>query len=82
METIKRYYRVDRRHISFIKFIFEAYEGVAVVTTLDASLGIIMICASPQCGELADCIMGDLGRQFRIESFDRLPDPSPGATPL
>ena len=73
---------MDRRHISFIKFIFEAYEGVALVTTLEASQGIIMISASPQCGELADSIMGDLGRQFRIESFDRLPESNPGATPL
>ncbi|MGD9008509.1 MAG: DUF4911 domain-containing protein, partial [Desulfobacteraceae bacterium] len=36
MRTTKQLYRVDRRQISMIRFIFEAYEGLAVVTTVDS----------------------------------------------
>ena len=41
-ETIKRYYRVDRREIAFLRFIFEAYDGLAVLETLDPEAGSIV----------------------------------------
>jgi hypothetical protein len=67
METKKQYYRVDRRRISLIKFIIEAYEGLAVVSTLNASSGLIVLAVAPQCGDLAQMVMADLGKQFLIE---------------
>ena len=73
MNTTKQHYRVDRRHIIFIRFIFEAYEGVAVVTTLDAAAGKIVLSVSPQCENLAACIMRDLGRKFLVEANDQPP---------
>ncbi len=72
MRTVRQYYRVDRRRISLIKFIFEAYEGVAVVTTLDAATGEIVLSVAPGCETIADDVMADLTREFRIE---------PGASP-
>ncbi len=35
METIKKYYRIERKEICFLKFIFEAYDGIAMLTTVD-----------------------------------------------
>ncbi len=67
METSKRWYRVDRRRINFIKFIFEAYEGVAVVTTLKATTGLIRLAIAPGCEAFAQEIMGDLSRSILIE---------------
>ena len=67
MQTVKQYYRVDRRRISLIRFVFEAYEGLAVVTTLDAASGTIVLAVAPGCETMAREIMVDLGRGFLIE---------------
>jgi hypothetical protein len=67
METSKQMYRVDRRRISFIKFIFEAYEGIAVVTTIDAASGLIRLAIAPGCEAVAQEVMGDLSRSILIE---------------
>ena len=67
MQTVKQYYRVDRRRISLIRFVFEAYEGVAVVTTLDAATGTIVLAVAPGCEPVAHDIMKDLGKGFLIE---------------
>ena len=39
MQCQKKYLRVDRRQIGFMKFIFEAYEGIANLTTIERSGG-------------------------------------------
>lgn len=67
METTRRKYRVDRRRISLIKFVFEAYEGLAVVTTLDAAAGIIAVRVAPGCEMMAEAVIMDLGQRFIIE---------------
>jgi hypothetical protein len=68
MRTVEQLYRVDRRRISYIKFIFEAYEGLAVVTTLDPAAGIIALRVAPGCEGTAGEVMKDLGRGFMVES--------------
>jgi hypothetical protein len=70
IRTVKQHYRVDRRRISLIKFILEAYEGLAVVTTLNASAGSIVLAVAPACTEMAKLVMADLGRHFMIEPDD------------
>lgn len=68
MQTHKHYYRVDRRQISFIRFVIEAYEGVAVVTTLDRSLGLIGVAVAPGCEAIVGSIISDLSRSILIEA--------------
>jgi hypothetical protein len=75
MNTERHYYRVDRRRINFIRFIFEAYEGLAVVSTIHATAGLIALAVAPGCSAMADGIMQDLGRHIMIERMDALPDP-------
>ncbi len=70
METSKRTYRVDRRRISLIKFVFEAYEGVAVVTTLDAATGLIRLSIAPGCEAVAHEVMEDLSRSIMMEPVE------------
>jgi hypothetical protein len=67
MKTSRRYYRIDRRQINFVRFTFEAYEGVAVVTTLDAAAGIVVVCIAPGCETIVSDIMDDLSRHIQIE---------------
>ena len=67
MKTIHRYYRVVRREIAFLRFIFEAYDGIAVVKTVDAQKGIILLYIAPGCEQDVDYVLQDLQKQIMIE---------------
>ncbi|MDJ0721487.1 MAG: DUF4911 domain-containing protein [Desulfobacterales bacterium] len=47
--TTQHLYRIDRRDISFLRYILEAYDGMAVVTTRDAAQGIVSVTVAPGC---------------------------------
>lgn len=70
MQTTKQIYRVDRRQINLIRFIFEAYEGLAVVTTLESASGLISLAVAPGCEAVAREVMENLGREMLVESFN------------
>ncbi len=67
METIKKYYRVDRREICFLRFIFEAYDGIAMLTTVDPDAGFVTFYISPGCEEDVEMILQDLKNDIMIE---------------
>lgn len=67
LETSKQIYRVDRRQINLIRFIFEAYEGVAVVSTVEAAAGLISLAVAPGCEAVAESVMDDLSKSILIE---------------
>ncbi len=71
METIRKIIRIDRREICFIKFILEAYEGIATMTTIDARQGIVLLRIAPGCEKEVEALLRDLGEDIMIEVFDR-----------
>ena len=68
MKTTQRLFRLDRNEIAFVKFIFEAYDGVANLSTLDREMGIIQLTIAG-CEELAFKILEDLKRTIQIEPW-------------
>ena len=66
-ETIKQHYRVDRREIAFIRFILEAYDGLAVVKTLDPLKGLIEFQIAPGCEHDVEVILKDLQCSIMME---------------
>ena len=66
MKTTTQYYRVDRRQIAFIKFIFEAYDGIAGMRTTDPAKGIIKLHIAPGCEEQVGRILRDLKKEILI----------------
>lgn len=70
MQTTRRCYRVDRSRISFVKFILEAYDNVAVLSTVDSRRGLVQIRIAPGCEKLVDGIMAELSRKFEIVAVD------------
>jgi gamma-glutamyl phosphate reductase len=66
---IQKEYRVDKTRIGFIRFIFEAYEGVAVVTTLDVKTGHIVLRIAPDRVDTADRIVADLKKDFMFNEW-------------
>ncbi len=67
METIKRYYRVNRKEICFLKFIFEAYDGIAVLSTIDSASGIVVLLIPPGCEGDVEIIINNLKKDILIE---------------
>lgn len=48
-ECAVRFYFIDPYQIHYLRFIVEAYEGMGVVSTLDAGLGLVKIAIAPGC---------------------------------
>jgi hypothetical protein len=65
--------RVDRREISFFKFVLEAYEGVAILSTIDPHLGTVELMIGPGCESHVDQIIRDLSEHIRIEAVPNAP---------
>jgi hypothetical protein len=70
LNTIKKYLRVDRRKIAFLKFIFEAYDGIVTITTVDPDQGIIRLCIAPGCENDVEMILKDLKKDIMMEQID------------
>lgn len=69
LETIKKYYRIDRSEIGFIKFIVEAYDGLAVLTTVDPEAGIVILYIAPGCEADVETILQELKKDIMIETL-------------
>jgi len=70
LETVKKYYRVDRKNMAFMKFIFEAYDGIATVSTVDSAAGLIMLRIPPGNEADVDMVLDDLRNDMLIEQTD------------
>jgi hypothetical protein len=44
-----RNYLIDPYQIHYLRFIIEAYPGMAVVSTVDSTLGLVSIAVAPGC---------------------------------
>ena len=71
MKTLQKYYRIDRKEISFLKFIIEAYDGIALLRTVDPAAGIVALHISPGCEPVVDMILNDLKQEIMIEDMNR-----------
>jgi len=67
LNTIKKHLRVDRKEIAFLKFIFEAYDGIVTITTVDPDQGVILLCIAPGCENDVEMILQDLKKNILIE---------------
>ncbi len=68
MNTIQRYFRVDRKAISLMRFTFEGYEGIASVTTLNPATGLIVLNIAPGCEPDVERVLLDLQGQIYMEA--------------
>ena len=75
METIKKYFRVDRRKIHLIRFILEGYDGIATLTTIDPHRGIVRLNIPPGCEDDVETVIQDIGKEVVIKQ-------SPAATSI
>lgn len=50
LSIIKRYISIPRHEIAYMQFIFESYEGLATLSTIDPGKGLLML-SIPSCFE-------------------------------
>ncbi len=81
LKTIRHTYRIDRTAIAFVKFIIEAYDNLAVVSTLDSREGVVSLAIAPACQDQVDRIMASLGAHIDIVKIDRPPDAAAAGQP-
>jgi len=65
--TRRQLYRVDRKAVCFIKFIFEAYDGIALIETVDPYAACIALHVAPGCEPEVEALIADLSREHLIE---------------
>jgi len=61
--------RLSPEDIALVKFLFESYEGVAIVRTVDRRTAIIVVLVSPDFLAVARAILDDLQQRVPIEQI-------------
>ena len=64
---------MDRREIAFIKFIIEAYDGIAALRTIDPMKGTILFYIAPGCEPQFRKILQELSKQILIQPLKTIP---------
>ncbi len=67
MNTVETIYCVNKADIGYIKFLFEAYDGIAVVSTVSKEKDIIAIYTAPGCEEEVDALISSLAETVKME---------------
>lgn len=65
--------RVPRREIAYVKFVFESYEGVAMLRTLDRFAATVVVLAVPDLVAQARAIIDALQAEGACEEITRPP---------
>lgn len=75
-----RYFRVERRDLVYLKFILEAYEGLAILSTVDPEGAVVRISATGFFERDLDGLMRALAREIEIKEVPR-PEGRPDGLP-
>jgi hypothetical protein len=81
LETTTKIFRIDRQDIAFLKFIFEAYDGIAVLTTLERGSGTVRLTIAPGCDQEVAAVLAGLCQTIRMEPREAPVGPCPAAAP-
>jgi hypothetical protein len=69
------YLRLAPSDIAFVKFLFESYEEVGLVRTLDREAAVIVLLIAPDFLPVARAILDDLGSCVSFTEVDAPPAP-------
>ena len=68
------YLAIPPEHIAYVKFVFESYEEVGIIRTVDRKRAIIVLLAMPDFADAARQILESLKRDIPLEEISRPPD--------
>ncbi len=69
MKVSKKYYRVNPRDICFIRYVFEAHDGLAVISTLPEAKDTIVLRIAPGNEEDVLAIVSGLKKELTMEEL-------------
>jgi hypothetical protein len=78
VETIQRYYRINRDGIALLKFILESYDNAAFIRTVDRHGSIIEVFISPGFLPEVEAVIAELKDELNIQQVA----PPEGIDPL
>jgi uncharacterized protein DUF4911 len=67
LQTISKFYLIDRKQVGFFKFILEAYDGIAVVETIDSTAAKIKLHIAPGCEPDVENVLNELRKEMLID---------------
>ncbi len=67
-ETEKLYLRIDPRRIHYLKFLLEAYDGLAVLSTIDVRSGLVVIRYPIYSQDVLFALLSDLAKDISNKS--------------
>jgi hypothetical protein len=70
VETHKRYFRVTGRDLVYLKFILEAYEGLATMSTADKANGIVSVTYSDCFAATVDALLTALSGEISLSEVN------------
>jgi len=68
LKTATKYYRVDLHEICYLKFIIEAYDGIAVLSTVNKESNLVMLRIAPGCESDVEELLIGLKTEMKIEA--------------
>jgi hypothetical protein len=80
LKTTSKFYSIEKKSVGFVKFIFEAYDGIAVVETIDRQASIIKLHIAPGCEGVVDDVLNELKKEIFIEPVSEVADQGAGNT--
>lgn len=63
-DVVPIFLEVPRAEIGYVKFIFESYEGIAVLRTLDRQRGLVVVLAVPDFLDQARAVVAALAAEI------------------
>ena len=70
MESARKIFIVDPKNIAYLRFILEAYDGLAVLTTLNAQDGMIELAIPPACVDDVNVVIQGLSSEMVIKPIN------------
>jgi Domain of unknown function (DUF4911) len=70
-----RFFRIGRRDLAYLKFIIEAYEGLAVLSTADREDSLVRIMSTPSLAADLDLLLAALSREITMTEIPTPPAP-------
>jgi Domain of unknown function (DUF4911) len=75
--SYNKFFRIDRNDLAYLKFVIEAYEGLAVVSTVDKEGFLVKIMSTPSLAADLDLLLAALSQE--ISMTETVPPPASGA---
>lgn len=70
MKTSNQFYRVNPGDICFIRYVFEAHDGIAVITTLPSDKQVIAVRVAPGCEQDVADVISSLTGDVTMEKIE------------